>query len=150
MFGNDSATLDSTDRRMNGRSLRIGIVQARFNEDVTNALAQACRAELLALGGVTKAGFGLGEDRRHIVRKLGVEPVGLLELNQLFRERGYRKDMGVKGAVAVLFQQRFIKSKKASTSNWAQPRLSEAQLVYAANDAYAAIRVLHALEADPT
>jgi 6,7-dimethyl-8-ribityllumazine synthase len=50
MFGNDSATLDSTDRRMNGRSLRIGIVQARFNEDVTNALAQACRAELLTLG----------------------------------------------------------------------------------------------------
>ena len=50
MFGNDSVTLDSTDRRMNGRSLRIGIVQARFNEDVTNALAQACRAELLALG----------------------------------------------------------------------------------------------------
>ncbi len=50
MFGNDSATLDSTDRRMNGRSLSIGIVQARFNEDVTNALAQACRAELLALG----------------------------------------------------------------------------------------------------
>ncbi len=50
MFGNDSATLDSTDRRMNGRSLRIGIVQARFNEDVTNALAQACRAELMALG----------------------------------------------------------------------------------------------------
>ncbi len=50
MFGNDSATLDSTDRRMNGRSLRIGIVQARFNEDVTNALAQACRDELLALG----------------------------------------------------------------------------------------------------
>jgi 6,7-dimethyl-8-ribityllumazine synthase len=35
---------------MNGRSLRIGIVQARFNEDVTNALAQACRAELLTLG----------------------------------------------------------------------------------------------------
>ena len=50
MFGNDNATLDSTDRRMKGRSLRIGIVQARFNEDITNALAQACRAELLALG----------------------------------------------------------------------------------------------------
>ena len=50
MFGNDSATLDSSDRRMNGRQLSIGIVQARFNEDITNALAQACRAELLALG----------------------------------------------------------------------------------------------------
>jgi ribonuclease D len=109
----------------------------------------AVAAELLTLGGVTKAGFGLGDDRRHIVRKLGVEPVGLLDLNQVFHQRGYRKDMGVKGAVAVLFQQRFIKSKKAATSNWAQPRLSEAQLVYAANDAYAAIRVLHALEENP-
>ena len=36
--------------RLDGRDLRIGIVQARFNEDVTNALVQACRAELLALG----------------------------------------------------------------------------------------------------
>ena len=111
---------------------------------------RAVAAELLTLGGVTKAGFGLGDDRRHIVRKLGVEPVGLLELNHVFHQRGYRRDMGVKGAVAVLFQQRFIKSKKAATSNWAQPRLSEAQLVYAANDAYAAIRVLHALEGGPT
>ncbi|MDP2066360.1 MAG: 3'-5' exonuclease domain-containing protein 2, partial [Burkholderiaceae bacterium] len=30
--------------------------------------------------------------------------------------------------------------------NWANPHLSEAQLIYAANDAYAAIRVFHALQ----
>jgi ribonuclease D len=102
-------------------------------------------AELLALGGIAKAGFGLGDDRKRIIQKLGVEPAGVLELNTVFRERGYRKDMGVKGAVAVLFNQRFIKSKKAATSNWAAPRLTEAQLVYAANDAYAAIRVFEAL-----
>jgi ribonuclease D len=102
--------------------------------------------ELLALQGVAKAGFGLGDDRKRIVHKLGIEPQGILELNTIFRERGYRKDMGVKGAVAVLFNQRFIKSKKAATSNWANPRLSEAQLVYAANDAYAAIRVWQALD----
>ena len=102
--------------------------------------------ELLVLGGVSKAGFGLGDDRKRIVHKLGIEPQGILELNTIFRERGYRKDMGVKGAVAVLFNQRFIKSKKAATSNWANARLSEAQLVYAANDAYAAIRVWQALD----
>ena len=50
MFGNDSATLDSKDRRMNGKKLTIGIVQARFNTAITNALAEACRAELMALG----------------------------------------------------------------------------------------------------
>jgi ribonuclease D len=102
-------------------------------------------AQLLELQGVTKAGFGLGDDRKRIISKLGVEPAGVLELNTIFRERGYRKDMGVKGAVAVLFNQRFIKSKKAATSNWANLRLTEAQLVYAANDAYAALRVWQAL-----
>ena len=103
-------------------------------------------AELLAQSGIAKAGFGLGDDRKRIVHKLGIEPQGILELNTVFHQRGYRKDMGVKGAVAVLFNQRFMKSKKAATSNWANARLSEAQLVYAANDAYAAIRVWQALE----
>ncbi len=106
---------------------------------------RAVVAHLLAHPKSTKAGFGLGDDKKRIASKLGVEPVGVLELNTIFRERGYRKDMGVKGAVAVMFNRRFIKSRKATTSNWANPRLTEAQLVYAANDAYAAIRVYHAL-----
>lgn len=36
--------------RPDGSGLRIGIVQARFNADITDALAQACRSELLAMG----------------------------------------------------------------------------------------------------
>ncbi|VTU26678.1 6,7-dimethyl-8-ribityllumazine synthase [Variovorax sp. PBL-E5] len=35
---------------LDGKGLRIGIVQARFNEDITDALAKACRSELAALG----------------------------------------------------------------------------------------------------
>ncbi|MDP2263710.1 MAG: 3'-5' exonuclease [Hydrogenophaga sp.] len=109
----------------------------------------ACRdavAELLGRPGHTLAGFGLGDDRKRLKAKLAVEPAGILDLNAVFRAQGYRKDMGVKGAVAVLFGQRFIKSKKAATSNWANPTLTEAQLVYAANDAWAAARVHQALD----
>ena len=58
-------------------------------------------ANLLAHGGITKVGFGLGDDRRRIIHKLGIEPEGILELDTVFRERGYRKDMGVKGASGV-------------------------------------------------
>ena len=36
--------------RQGGKGLVIGIVQARFNEAVTNALAAACKKELLELG----------------------------------------------------------------------------------------------------
>ena len=100
---------------------------------------------LLESSRVIKPGFGLGDDRRRIIHKLGVDPQGVLDLNTVFRERGYRKDMGVRGAVAVMFNQRFIKSRKATTSNWANAHLQESQLIYAANDAYAALRVFQAL-----
>ena len=46
MFGADKGTADKLD----GKKLHIGIVQARFNESITNTLAAACRTELLALG----------------------------------------------------------------------------------------------------
>lgn len=35
---------------LNGQGLRIGIVQARWNESITNALAQACTQTLLDAG----------------------------------------------------------------------------------------------------
>jgi 6,7-dimethyl-8-ribityllumazine synthase len=50
MFGADKGNLKPGDARLDGSKLYIGIVQARFNEAVTNALAEACRAELAALG----------------------------------------------------------------------------------------------------
>jgi ribonuclease D len=103
-----------------------------------DAACTAVVAQLLAKPGIVKAGFGLGDDQKRIRAKLGVEPVDVMEINTLFRQQGYRKEIGVKAAVATLFGQRFIKSKKASTSNWALPALSEQQLIYAANDAYAA------------
>lgn len=46
MFGADKGKA----ARQGGKGLRIGIVQARFNESVTEALARACKGELLALG----------------------------------------------------------------------------------------------------
>jgi 6,7-dimethyl-8-ribityllumazine synthase len=35
---------------LNGKKCRIGVVQARFNDDITNALWSACHTELLRLG----------------------------------------------------------------------------------------------------
>lgn len=46
----DKGALGAGDARLNGAKLRIGLVQARFNEPITSALVQACTAELIALG----------------------------------------------------------------------------------------------------
>ena len=35
---------------LNGKKCRIGVVQGRFNDDITNALWSACHTELLRLG----------------------------------------------------------------------------------------------------
>jgi 6,7-dimethyl-8-ribityllumazine synthase len=54
MFGADQGELDANTSRMNGKKLTIGIVQARFNAPITNALADACKRELIALGVLEK------------------------------------------------------------------------------------------------
>ena len=109
----------------------------------------ACRARvarLLESHPALKVGFGLGDDRRRIRSKLGVEACGVVDLNAIFHQQGHRKDIGVKAAVAITFNRRFLKSGKAATSNWGARQLTPQQLLYAANDAYAALRVFDALD----
>jgi ribonuclease D len=101
--------------------------------------------QLLESPTLVKVGFGLKSDRRHLLSRLGITPRALLDMNTLFRSEGYRKEMGVKAAIAVIFNQKFEKSKHVSTSNWALTQLKTNQLLYAANDAYAALKVLDAM-----
>jgi ribonuclease D len=113
-----------------------------------DADCRAAAAHLLASSALTKVGFGLAGDRTQIRHTLGIEPQAVVDLDTVFKRRGYRNSVGVKGAVAMVFGQRFLKSRKQTTSNWAARQLSEAQVRYAANDAYAAMRVMDALGLD--
>jgi ribonuclease D len=101
--------------------------------------------EMLASDALTKIGFGLGGDLRQISNRFGVRPASMVDLDRTFKKLGYRASLGAKSAVALLFQRKLVKSKAVTTSNWAARELSERQLLYAANDAYAAIRIFHAL-----
>lgn len=92
-----------------------------------------------------KVGFSLRNDTQ-LFRKKSIELNGLLELSHRFKTFGYKSQVGVQTAIAVLFQQYFPKSKKISTSNWSTRQLSPAQVIYAASDAYAAIQVFNELK----
>jgi ribonuclease D len=76
---------------------------------------------------------------------LGVTLRAILDLDHVFRKRGYIGQIGVRGAVGAVLKQNFRKSKRVTTSNWAAPDLTPKQLLYAANDAFAALRVMEAL-----
>ncbi len=79
MFGAEKGTAASGEQRLNGKRLTIGMVQARFNESITNQLALACKTELMELG--------VAEKNIHLVQVPGAleVPVALMALAEKLR-----------------------------------------------------------------
>jgi len=108
--------------------------------------SQDAAAKLIASTHVLKVGFGLKNDRSQIRNRLAIELDHVLDLDQVFRKLGYGGQIGVRAAIGALLTQGFKKSKSATMSNWAQTQLTEKQLLYAANDAFAALKVMEVLQ----
>ena len=113
-----------------------------------NATALIVLKPVLESDRILKVGFGLGDDVRRLRTKLGIEPRNVLDLSTALR-RGERNSLGAKSAVARFFGQRLQKSRRITTTNWAMPRLSEKQVLYAADDAHVALRIYRHWRANP-
>ena len=111
---------------------------------VSGSVDRASLREILESPAVRKVGFGLGNDRSALRERLAIELANVLDLGEVLRGPGHRGTVGAKVAVAHFFAQKLHKSKKTGTSNWASPRLTERQLLYAANDAHVALRLYRA------
>lgn len=105
-------------------------------------------ASLIESDRVLKVGFGLKNDHGQIRHRFGVTLHHVLDLDQIFKKRGHKNQIGVRRAMADLLQLSFPKSKSITTSNWAAKELTPNQLRYAANDAYAALKIMEALNLD--
>lgn len=93
---------------------------------------------------VRKVGFGLGNDLGALKSRFDITMANVLDLGETLRGPAHRGTVGAKYAVAQFFGQRFLKSKKIGTSNWASSHLTERQIMYAANDAFAALQIYRA------
>jgi len=111
---------------------------------VARGQASAALKAILESPQVLKVGFGLGNDRSVLKSRLGITLAHVLDLGEVLRGPGHKGTVGAKVAVAHFFGQKFQKSKKTGTSNWASPQLSERQLLYAANDAHVALALYRA------
>ena len=96
---------------------------------------------------ILKVGFGLQDDVKRLRAKLGIDALNVLDLSTALR-KGERNTLGAKTAVAKFFGQKLQKSKKITTTNWALPRLSEKQILYAADDAHVALKIYRRWRAD--
>ncbi len=97
---------------------------------------------------ILKAGFGLGSDLAQLRARLGIEAQGILDLSRALPGEKPKQTMGAKTAVARYLGRRMQKSKRTTTSNWAHPRLTERQMLYAADDAHVALKVYRAALAE--
>jgi ribonuclease D len=90
--------------------------------------------ELLAKPGAIKAGVGLAHDLRQLKLVFPFTVENVIDLGVVARRRGLGQT-GVRNLAGMFLGFRVPKGKR--TSNWAAPRLSPAQITYAATDAWA-------------
>jgi len=90
-------------------------------------------AELIASQEALKVGVGLAYDMRALKRLHPFDERGTLDLGDLARQCGL-KQTGVRSLAGIFLKLRIPKVTK--TSNWAAPRLTSAQIQYAATDAW--------------
>lgn len=124
--------------------VQLATLQRAYLFPVALAVALPVIRAVLENPAILKIGMGLGNDRSVLRSRLGIDLANVLDLGEAMRGDWHRGTVGAKVAVARLFGQRLLKSKKTGTSNWANPKLNERQLLYAANDAQVALKLYHA------
>jgi ribonuclease D len=90
-------------------------------------------AEMLEAPGIAKAGVALAHDLHTLKQRFEFTEQGVLDLGQVARSGG-SKQTGVRNLAGMFLGYRIPKG--ASTSNWAAPQLTHAQIIYAATDAW--------------
>jgi ribonuclease D len=90
-------------------------------------------AELLAEPRIVKSGVALADDLRQLKLLFPFSEQNVLDPGVVARRRGLRQT-GLRNLAGIFLRCRIPKG--ASTSNWAAPRLSAAQITYAATDAW--------------
>lgn len=103
----------------------------------------AARA-LLSNEAIQKVGFGIKDDNKALRNKLDIEIGNTQDLSVILKHKlGEKNTIGARAAVAMVLKQ--CLRKGAQISNWGAYPLKKSQVLYAANDAHAAICVANAL-----
>ncbi len=82
---------------------------------------------------IKKIGIGTRDDVRELKRDHGCTLQGVVDLNTVCKGLGYQS-IGARKLTALVLGKRISKSQQ--TSNWENPKLSGAQVAYAATDAW--------------
>lgn len=100
---------------------------------------------LLANEDVMKIGVGIRDDIRGLRRIADFKPASFLDL-QLFARAFGIEEMSFSKLMSIIFNVKI--SKRQRTSNWEAPKLTSAQVHYAATDAWGSLKMYKALKSE--
>lgn len=98
---------------------------------------------LLANEEIMKIGVGIRDDIKGLRRLSNFTPASFLDL-QIFARAFGIEEMSFSKLMSIIFSVKI--SKRQRTSNWEAPRLTSAQVHYAATDAWGALKMYEALK----
>lgn len=94
--------------------------------------------EILSNPNILKPGVAIRDDIKGLQEIVNFEPAGFVELQDKAKDMGIQ-NFSLKKLAAIICGFRI--SKGQQLSNWEAPELTEAQQVYAATDAWAALKI---------
>lgn len=95
-------------------------------------------ADLMANSEIVKAGVAIRDDVKGLQKLHPFEEAGFFELADEAKKQNY-ENFGLRALTAIFLGKRL--SKKAKITNWEQPRLTQAQLEYAALDSWVGLQI---------
>jgi ribonuclease D len=145
VFGFDTETKPSFKK---GDNHKVALLQLATNERAFLFRVQKVGLpeeiiRLLSSSGYLKPGVAIRDDLKALQKIRDFKPSGFIELQESARKLGI-KDFSLKKLSAILLDFRISKSQQLS--NWESDELNDQQLVYAATDAWASLKIFEKLQ----
>lgn len=133
-----------------GESYKVGLLQLATPEQVFLFRLHKCGFTkalrgLLENADILKIGVGIRDDLRNLRKSGTFSPAAFADLQEYAGQFGI-EDKSFSKLMAIIFGVKI--SKRQQTSNWEAPVLSEAQIRYAATDAWGALKMYLRLSAE--
>ncbi|MBQ8225547.1 MAG: 3'-5' exonuclease domain-containing protein 2 [Bacteroides sp.] len=98
---------------------------------------------LLENPGITKVGLSLKDDFHMLKQRAPFKEKGIIELQEFVRPFGIR-EMSLQKIYGILFGEKISKTQRLT--NWEADRLTQAQQLYAATDAWSCLQIYNLLQ----
>jgi len=144
LIGLDTETRPAFEK---GESYRVALIQLATEKKVFlirlhHTGFSKSLINFLSNPAITKVGVGLEHDLRNLRKICPFEPAGFIDLSKTATSLGI-KTPGLRSMAGMFLAIRL--SKKEQRSNWERDALSPSQIVYAATDAWIALKLYHVL-----